>query len=212
MPRDLPAQPARPWGDVAVLTIDRVSTAVEGMHQAIAVPWFRLGGSAGGRLGELYATATAGVYGTIRMIAHGAGTMSNLVQGDARTQSSRRSDAVQAFANALWGDELERRSSPMAIDMAVHSGDGAAVPLDPASLSTAFPTASGRLVVLLHGLGQTERCFMGSDGSTGLTGALESTLSTPVLVRYNSGRSVAANGKALAGLLREVAEHWPVRQ
>ena len=204
------SEPTQPWGDLAVLAVDRVSVTVEGMHQAIAGPWFRLAGPAGSRLGELYADVVAGVYGSVRMISRGVGGVSNAVQSDPTNQPARGSDAVQAFANAVWGDELERRRSSMAIDMAVRSRDGAAVPLDSGSLSAAFPAASGRVVVLLHGLGQTERCFEGSDTSTGLAGAIESSLSTPVLVRYNSGLSVAVNGRELAGLLGEMMEHWPV--
>ncbi len=204
------SEPSRLWADVAVLAVDRLSTTVEGMHQAIARPWFRLAGPAGTQLGSLYANATAGAYRGVRAIARGAGQVHELAQREPMKQPSRRSDTVQAAANALWGDELERRGSSMAIGMAVRSRDGAAVTLDSGSLSAVFPAASGRLVVLLHGLGQTERCFGGSDTSSGLAGSIESSLSTPVLVRYNSGRSVAANGRALADLLAELIVHWPV--
>ncbi len=204
------SEPARPWGDLAVLAVDRLSATVEGMHHAIARPWFRMAGPAEAQLRGLYTAATAGVYGSIRTIARGAGRVSNLVQGDSTTQPTPRSDTVQAVANALWGDELVRRDSSMAIDMAVRSRNGVAVPLDRGSVAQAFPAASDRIVVLLHGLGQTERCFGSSDTSSGLAGAIESSPSTPVLVRYNTGRSVAVNGEALAHLLGELVEHWPV--
>ena len=144
------------------------------------------------------------------MVARGAGRVSNILQSQSTTQPTTRSDAVQAFANAVWGDELERRGSSMAIDMAVRSRDGAAVPLDGRSLSTAFPAASERIVILLHGLGQTERSFEVPDTATGLAGAIESSSSTPVLIRYNTGRSVAVNGRELSDLLGKVIEHWPV--
>lgn len=186
-----------------MLSVDRLSATVEDMHQAIARPWFRLAGPAGGQLRDLYAQATAGVYRSVRTIARGAGRVSNIMQRDSAVQPTRRSDAVQAFANAVWGDELVRQGSSMAIGMAVRSGSGLAVPLDSGSLRRAFPEASNRIVILLHGLGQTERCF------EGLSGAIEPSPSTPVLVRYNSGRPVSVNGSELAALVAELIGHWP---
>lgn len=136
--------------------------------------------------------------------------MSNLLLADSATESRPRSDAVQAFANAVWGDEMERQRSSMAIEMAVRDRSGTAVSLDQASVAVAFPAPTNRLVVLLHGLGQTERRFTASDASRGLAGAFESSSWTPVFVRYNSGRSVSINGHDLAELLDELTGHWPV--
>lgn len=204
------SEPVRPWGELVALTVDRVGTAVEGMHKAIARPWFRLAGPAEPQLRRTYETVTSAVYGSIRTIARGAGRLSDAARVDSTAVPTHRSDSVQAFANAVWGDELARRGSSMAIGMAVRDRSGAAVPLDPASLTATFSDASGRLVVLVHGLGQTERCFFSSEGAAGLADALASSGFTPVAVRYNSGDAIADNGDALARLLDEVVEHWPV--
>jgi pimeloyl-ACP methyl ester carboxylesterase len=194
---------------LVALTVDRIGTAVEGMHTAIARPWFQLAGPAKTPLRHTYETAISAVYGSVRAIARGAGRLSDGARVDSTAPPTLRSDSVQAFANAVWGDELARRGSSMAIDMAVRSRDGAAVPLDSRSLSAAFPSASGRIVILLHGLGQTERCFEGSDTSSGLARAIESSRSTPVLVRYNTGRSVTVNGGELADLVAGLIDDWP---
>ena len=98
----------------------------------------------------------------------------------------------------------------MAIDMTVRSENGDPIRMDPGSLAGAFPAPSDRIVVLLHGLGQTERCFEGSGASVGLKAAAESSPSTPLFVRYNTGRPVAFNGRALSDLLCELIEHWPI--
>jgi pimeloyl-ACP methyl ester carboxylesterase len=155
--------------------------------------------------------ATSAVYGGIRVIARGAGRLSDGSRNGATSVPTHRSDAVQAFANAVWGDELTRRGSSMSIGMAVRDRSGAAVSLDQASLAEAFPGASGRLVVLVHGLGQTERCFYSSNGTAGLAETLSSSGLTPVAIRYNTGHPVADNGDALARLLDELFECWPVR-
>jgi triacylglycerol esterase/lipase EstA (alpha/beta hydrolase family) len=110
----------------------------------------------------------------------------------------------------VWGDELERRGSAMAIGMDVRDSSGSAVDLDPSSLAEAFPGASGRLILLLHGLGQTERCFSPSDTAPGVTEVLASSSFTPVLVRYNTGRTVAVNGRDLSALLEDMISAWPV--
>ncbi|MGA9595419.1 MAG: alpha/beta fold hydrolase [Acidimicrobiia bacterium] len=204
------AEPARPWGELFAFTVDRLSTTVEEMHTAIVRPWFRMAGPAESELRGAYISAASGVYRSVRAVASIAGRVTDIVRGGSQTEPTRRSDAVQAFANAVWGDEMERRGSSMAIGMGVRDRSGVIVDLDPSSLAEAFPDASGRLVVLLHGLGQTERCFSPSGTTPGLAEALASSSFTPVLVRYNSGRAVAVNGRDLSALLEEVVARWPV--
>lgn len=204
-------EPARPWGELFALTIDRFSETVEGMHDAIVQPWFRHTGPAGMHVGAAYAATTTGVYRSVRAVASLAGRISDSVRTGSSTDPTPRSDAVQAFANAVWGDELARRDSAMAVGLGVRDREGFAVELETDSLERAFPEAAGRVVVLLHGLGQTERCFSASDTVPGLVEALALSSFTPVPVRYNSGRSVADTGEELAGLLDELIEHWPVR-
>ena len=121
---------------------------------------------------------------------------------------------VRAAANALWGDEFERRASPVHTHLAIRDSSGFPVANDSDALARAFPAPTPRLAVMLHGLGKTERCWDGSvDDSrefVGLPDALEADGFTPVLVRYNTGRQVADNGAALACLLEEVTDNWPV--
>jgi len=204
------SEPVRPWVDLLVLAVDRISTTVEGMHTAIARPWFRFAGPAEGHLLGLHTQVTAGVYRSVRTVARSAGRVSDLVPPAARTVPDAPADAVRAFANAVWGDDLARQRSSMATGMTVRARHGVTIPLDRASVAEAFPAPTDRIVVLLHGLGQTERCFTSSDTSPGLAAAIEASASTPVLVRYNSGHSVAVNGGELADLLDELIEHWPV--
>ncbi len=111
--------------------------------------------------------------------------------------------------NGLWGDSFDRARSPFGIRLGLRAADGTPIPAEPNSLSRAFPAATTRLVVLLHGLGESERCWLSADDSD-LPSALESDGFTVLSVRYNSGLSVNENGSDLAALLESVATSWPV--
>jgi pimeloyl-ACP methyl ester carboxylesterase len=112
----------------------------------------------------------------------------------------------------MRGDVLERDGSALHAPMALRV-DGAVVPPQAAELRTAFPQATGRLVVFLHGLMETEHAWwlaaQRSGGSYGDRLSADLGL-TPVYVRYNSGRRIAENGRSLAGLLDALTDAWPV--
>ncbi len=200
---------APPWGELFALSVDRVSETVEEMHLAIVDPWFRFAGPVQRQLRGVSAGATSAVYRSVRGVAGLVGALVDTIpDGPPAGERSVRSGGVQAFANAVWGDEFDRRASSMAIGVDVRDASGEIVPPDAGSLARAFPEASGRVVVLLHGLGQTERCFTRSDG--GMADALASSSFTPVLVRYNSGRAVAENGGELSTLVEQLCAGWPV--
>jgi pimeloyl-ACP methyl ester carboxylesterase len=126
--------------------------------------------------------------------------------------TTRRGSAVIAALNGLVGDRLERSGSDLHQPASVRV-DGEAVALDAGSLSAAFPAATSRLVVFLHGL-------MGNEFYWDLGGAhpgdtygarLASDLGcTPIYLRYNTGLHVSENGLAVATLLEELMQAWPV--
>ncbi len=64
---------------------------------------------------------------------------------------------------------------------------------------------------LVHGLVATERCWHGNEVSQGLLAALEDHPTfTPPTVRSTTGLPVATNGAALAALLDQIEDAWPV--
>ena len=114
--------------------------------------------------------------------------------------------------NGLVGDRLERDESPLAQPIAVRV-DGLPIAPDRAALAQAFPAATPRLVVFLHGLMETERGWrLGArEGREDYGTRLARDLGvTPVYVRYNSGRHISENGRSLAELLDRVVAEWPV--
>ena len=118
------------------------------------------------------------------------------------------------MGNALWGDELELRRSDPRAELGLRNSEGEPIGLDALTLGRAFPEPTSRLVVLLHGLGETERCWQALtvDGATaiGLADVLAADSFTPLLVRYNSGRHISDNGFVLAALIDEITHNWPV--
>jgi pimeloyl-ACP methyl ester carboxylesterase len=113
--------------------------------------------------------------------------------------------------NGILGDRLAREHPRLAVRLAVRTA-GRDVPLRTEALEAAFPDAGGRVAVLLHGLSESESSFQRHRDVVGSTYAdtLAALGWTPVLLRANTGLALRENGAALAGLLQELTEAWPV--
>jgi len=81
-----------------------------------------------------------------------------------------------------------------------------------AELKRAFPNASPRVTVWLHGLGVTETVWRYPGRPRSTYGSLLEREEgfTPVFLRYNTGRSVRDSGAALDALLEALVGSWPV--
>ncbi|MFL5823631.1 MAG: lipase family alpha/beta hydrolase [Solirubrobacteraceae bacterium] len=127
--------------------------------------------------------------------------------------ATRGGSALLAALNGLIGDQLERSGSDLhqPVSVRVH---GKALVLDSVSMASAFPDATSRLVVFLHGLMGNEfywdwgGAYPGD--SYGARLAAEAGL-TPIYLRYNTGLHVSENGRSVASLLEELVAAWPVQ-
>jgi pimeloyl-ACP methyl ester carboxylesterase len=161
---------------------------------------------------------TARVYGAVRgatgLLGRGADAALRLGdQGDGPAPSATRPGSlVLGVLQGLRGDTLEREESPLQQPMAVRV-DGRPLAPEAAALVAAFPTATPRLVVFLHGLMETEFSWHlgAAEGRETYGSRLARDVGcTPVDVRYNSGRHISENGRSLAELLEEAVAAWPV--
>ncbi len=86
--------------------------------------------------------------------------------------------------------------------------DGAA---DADSLARAFPDATARLAVFIHGLGETDDAWrIGAARHRPYGERLRTELGyTPLYVRFNTGLHISDNGRSLARLLGQVTAGWP---
>ncbi len=208
-------------GDLVALATERLTAPVEGIHDAIADRWFGIAGPGAASGRKAYGALTATMYQSVRFTGSVLGAALGFGAAMAgslnRTRPLWRStlgSGIQSTANAVWGDELERRNSNLSIELSLRDTDGDPIRTDPTALALAFPEPTPRLVVLLHGLGETERCFQGRVEDDGITAGMSEILAadsfTPLLVRYNTGRHVSDNGAALSSLLEETVRSWPV--
>ena len=177
--------------------------------------WLRQPAGSGPGSGErVHRGVAAGVYGGLglglRAASRGLGAAADRGLGPA-WDTGRRSRFVTATVNGLIGDRLERERPRLAIPMAVRVGD-ADVDLSGPALADAFPSATGRVVVLLHGLCEDESHWNRHRDRRGTTyGETLAGLGwTPVFLRANTGLPLRANGVALAALLRDLLDAWPV--
>ena len=157
-----------------------------------------------GIAGAVYGGLGAGLRAAARGL-EGAGARGPRLEADPRGRF------LNAAVNGLIGDRLERERPSLAIPMAVRR-DHADVRPERGALAEAFPDATGRVVVMLHGLCESEAAWSTGRDRRGTTyaEALAGRGWTPVLLRANSGLPLRDNGAALAGLLQDLVEAWPV--
>ena len=159
-------------------------------------------------------TITSAVYGGVslglRAASAGLGKVAGTGVGP-RLEDGPRGRFVSSAVNGLIGDRLVEERPRMAISMAVRA-HGADVPLDRDGLADAFPEATGRVVVFLHGLCENESYWNRWRERTGTTYGemLAGEGWTPVFLRANTGLGLRANGVALSALMQRLVEEWPV--
>ncbi|MBO0677828.1 alpha/beta fold hydrolase [Mycolicibacterium sp. S2-37] len=182
-------------------TIGPVARPVEMIHDAIAHTVYAAVGLAGQRIPDAVGALAAARAGT-----------------DTDAPLDEKPAVAEAIAalNGIYGDELAERGNTLAHPMAVRV-NGRHIELTPQAVAAAFPDATNRIVVFVHGLMQTEASWCRSpraevDADPRPYGErLHDDLGfTPVFVRYNTGLHISTNGHDLDELLAELTAAWPV--
>jgi triacylglycerol lipase len=114
-----------------------------------------------------------------------------------------------AVLNGLVGDHLSRTKNGLETPMAFMRANEPIL-LDRASLAASSPALTGRIVVLVHGLMNTEACWELADGGDYGSYLARDAGFSPFYVRYNTGLPIADNGVALARLLDRLVDAYPV--
>jgi pimeloyl-ACP methyl ester carboxylesterase len=159
-----------------------------------------------GITGAVYRGLSSGLGGASRALDRVAATGVG-----PRLEADPRGRFVNAAVNGLIGDRLLRERPQLAIPMALRLG-GVDVRPERESLAAAYPEATGRLVVFLHGLCENESYWGRHRDRTGTTYAdmLAERGWTPLMLRANTGLPLRENGAALTSLLQQVVDAWPV--
>jgi pimeloyl-ACP methyl ester carboxylesterase len=212
----------REVGRLAGGVVGGMAAFVGEMHEGIASRVFKAVGPLGVPVKFVHGKATGEVYPRVRkLLAAGPLAGANLVARSAppnalpASSSVRGSLAVGALNGAI-GDLLARQGSALALDMTIRRRGREVVPDEP-GLAGAFPDATSRLAVFVHGLCETDEAWEllplrgeGRDRRTYGERLQEDLGYTPVFVRYNTGLHISDNARALSDLLELVAECWPV--
>jgi pimeloyl-ACP methyl ester carboxylesterase len=201
------------------LTFEEVARGVSGIgdfHGAIATRVFSHVGRRGMArfLHDAISTAVYGGVGTC-MTSVGRAASHALALSGSRPERSLSptplGGGLIGAIDGLIGDELERKRSVLQEPMSVRV-DGRVVSCDRAELRRAFPRATSRIVVFVHGLMGTEfpwDWWAAENGGTYATRLAGDLNLTPIYLRYNTGRHISENGQSLNELLEELVAAWP---
>lgn len=191
-----------------------VAAVVEGVHAAV---WRTLG--AGGdapsdRTRGLTGFVYRDIHGVSRVVERGADRALAELQShldrapDADPPSPQRLAFLSAL-NGVLGDHLVASGNPLALPMTLrHRGRR----ID-AETTASIPHARRHVLLLVHGLCMNDLQWRGEhagavvDHGETLASALDAT---PVHLRYNTGRSIAQNGRELSAQLEGLVAGWPV--
>lgn len=199
----------RGYSRLAVDATIGLTDLVESMHRNIA----RFPGVLGETSQERTTGITGLVYRSIRGVTRLVGSgidavLAQLVPLLGEVPSSSEREAVVAALNGVLGDHIAVSANPLAIPMRLRR-DGQPLELDGRSQAAAIPQASGKVLLLVHGLCMNDRQWRrkGHDHGAGLSADAGFT---PVYLHYNSGLHVSINGRALTGLIEDLLHAWPV--
>jgi pimeloyl-ACP methyl ester carboxylesterase len=171
---------------------------VRGVHRAISAAAYRA------VAGALRAPLEAGARSLARRADPEAAPIAD----------SRGGGFALAALNGIAGDRLARRHADLALELSVRR-HGRDVPLDQPSVAAAFPDATPRVAVFVHGLCESDKAWLlrapGDATRRRSYGArLHDELGySPVYVRYNSGLHVSDNGRRLGDALEQLTAGWP---
>ncbi len=207
----------RATAELGAHLVDVLSRPAQGTHRVVA-------GHVFGALGPVAAPvrmmhdAIAGLsYASVRtgarLVARVVGAGSALLPAERTSHavtSSAAGSVVVGAVNGLLGDRLLADCNHLAVQLGPHH-QRRVVGTDTALLAQAHPEPTGHVVVFVHGLGETEQAWWYRHDGRGSHGEHLARLgATPVVLRYNTGRPVADNGRELAQLLGALRRTWPV--
>ncbi len=196
-------------GRLAADAAEGITGLVEHMHNSI-LDTPGLAPLAQGVTGGVTQLVYRGVRGAFRLAGAGVGAAAALAAAEPDDRpASRGREAAVAALNGVVGDHLAKSGNPLALKMRFRR-DGRALTLERGALAEAFPGATGKLAVLVHGLCMSDLQWTRQNHDHGAALARDLGF-TPVYLSYNSGLHVSMNGRAFAEALEALVAEWPAR-
>jgi pimeloyl-ACP methyl ester carboxylesterase len=209
-------------GELAGQAVGGMGGIAADMHEAIASRVFSAIGPRGAPVRVIHDGVAGGMHRAVRaslsaLPRGGAALAALAAPPDAPPISATPSGSMALAAlNGAVGDVLSAGGSPLALGMTVRQR-GEDVSLSADGLAAAFPDATRRLAIFVHGLVETEHAWRRPPLSGRRRPAQPSYGSrlrqdlgyTPVYVRYNTGLHISDNGRSLADLVAALHASWP---
>ena len=186
-----------------------LTNLVETMHHNVA----RVPGVLGTPTQERTTGITGLVYKSIRGVTRLVGggidaLLAPLVPLLGRRSSSAEREAVLAALNGVLGDHLAASENPLTIPMRLRR-EGRPLELARQALAAAIPQATGKVLLLAHGLCMSDLQWRRKGHDHGAALATDVGF-TQVYLHYNSGLHISTNGHAFAELIEALLKIWPV--
>ena len=209
----------RALGEITGRSVARPSNVARDVHRAVTRRVFGALGPLGIPVRVVHDSVSrasyAAVSGALRApFAAGGQAVARRVSESSTSLAESRAGAIAlGAANGLFGDRLDRHHPELAVRLGFWQ-DGREVRLDETGIAEAFPGATPRIAVFVHGLCETEDAwrvpYPGGAPRPTYGERLSAELGiTPVHVRYNTGLHVSDNGRALTARLDELVSAWP---
>lgn len=208
------ADDLRGLSQLAVDATTGITDLVEAMHHNIAslpgISPTREDGRTSGITGFVYRA----IRGTTQATGFGIdAALLLLTPYLSKLSSLPERENIQSVLNGVLGDHLLDSGNPMAIPMQIRK-NGVALGASKESLSDAIPNATGKILLLVHGLCMNDRqwAMARADGSVHDHGeSLQADSDyTAIYLHYNTGLNISSNGAQMAELLQELMMAWPV--
>ncbi|MFO8112012.1 MAG: hypothetical protein R6T92_05825 [Desulfosalsimonadaceae bacterium] len=204
----------RGYTRLAIAAITGLTETVELMHHNISRFPLIFGRPTQRRIGGIPGL----VYGSIRGITRIAGGAVDMALGpivpalaammEEPNASSPEREALLAAINGVSGDYLAKSGNPMTISMQVRRG-GHPLPPEAEALARAIPSPQNKLLIMVHGLCRNDLQWTRKGHDHGAAIARDLGYSV-VYLHYNTGLHVSENGESFAGIIKALAENWPV--
>lgn len=196
-------------GRLVIAASAEVTGVVEAVQSAVAAPCALPGNAPPGRTRAVTGLVYRSIRGCYRLVDAGIEDLLThfAPRRDDLLPSTFAREAVLAALNGVCGDYLAASDNPLAIRMSLRR-QGQSLVLESKALAAALPDATGKLLVLVHGLCMSDRQWAHEGKDYGTSLAREGGY-TQVYLHYNSGLHISTNGRGFADLLEALVQAWP---
>lgn len=216
----------RDAGSLAGAALGEITEVAHGVHRAVATRAFALLGRPVRPIRLMHDGIAAIAYGSTRIGTRYLPPVTCTLAAALRDPAAEsahdrpRGRFVLGAISGFWGDRMAAGQPALAPEMRMrlHAGRLRSRPASLAADAAESELTTGRLVVFIHGLCETDLCWSfaaekrwGDRSCTYGSRLRDADGWTPLYLNYNSGIRVSHNGRALAEQLEELVSRWPLK-